>query len=480
MKKFIIFLITIIGINSFSLVNVNASSDFFYEGDYIQGIWITKVKGGTKYYQKARFFMLKGAASRFAYCVEPFAMFNENSSYTRSLTANNLTDAQMKRISLIAYFGYVYGSHYNEKWYAITQYMIWKEADPNSDIYFTDGLNGNRIAAYTNEINEINNLINEYLTLPSINNMEINLVEGNNITLNDSNGVISKYKSDDENVAINGNNITINNLKEGEHVINLTRSSKRTTCIPFFFNSNDSQNMFMVGDMDNMNASFKVNVTSTSLELTKIDKDTKNTISSGDASLSGATYQIYDKDMNPLDKLIIDEDMKAKITNLNYGKYYIKEIEAGKGYKLDENLYEFEISTNNTNIKLTLENAVIKKEIQIHKSYGDGITSQNEKNISFDIFHNKSLYTTITTDDNGYASAILPFGLYSIKQKNTTSGYNFTDEFNINIENEDKEEFNLYDYKIKVPNTGKEEISYTILFILIIIGGFYVNKKIFF
>ena len=40
----------------------------------------------------------------------------------------------------------------------------------------------------------------------------------------------------------------------------------------------------------------------------------------------------------------------------DYSSYYIKEIEAGKGYKLDENLYEFEISTNNTNIKLNNKN----------------------------------------------------------------------------------------------------------------------------
>ena len=172
MKRFIIFLICILGISSFSLINVNAAGEYsFYEGDYIQGIWITKAKGGTRYYQKARFFMMSGS-NRFSYCIEPFAMFNENGKYTLSETAHNLSPSQMKRISLIAYFGYTYGSHYDPKWYAVSQYMIWKEADPTGDIYFTDGLDGNRINAYTNEINEINSLINNYLTLPSIANYE--------------------------------------------------------------------------------------------------------------------------------------------------------------------------------------------------------------------------------------------------------------------------------------------------------------------
>ena len=36
--------------------------------------------------------------------------------------------------------------------------MIWQAADPTGNFYFTDGLNGPRITAYTNEMNEINNL----------------------------------------------------------------------------------------------------------------------------------------------------------------------------------------------------------------------------------------------------------------------------------------------------------------------------------
>ena len=36
---------TVFGIGIFSLVNVNAETYNFYEGDYIDGIWITKEKG---------------------------------------------------------------------------------------------------------------------------------------------------------------------------------------------------------------------------------------------------------------------------------------------------------------------------------------------------------------------------------------------------------------------------------------------------
>lgn len=477
MKKFIVFLMMILGINIFSLVRVNAASFGLYEGEFIDGVWVTKAKGGTRYYQKARF--LRFGDYRFAYCIEPFTMFNENGTYTESLTANNLSAAQMKRISLIAYFGYTYDGHHDNKWYAISQYMIWKEADNYGDIYFTDGLDGNRIDGFRSEINEINSLINNYLTLPSIANKEFNMVEGSTITLTDTNNVLNKYTTNSKNATISGNKLTITGLEEGEHTINLVRNMKRNTNIPLFYNSANSQNLMSLGDVENINVSLKINVEKTTVEVTKIDSDTKTTNPSGDASLSGAVYQIYDSDMNEVSKIEIDDDMKASVENLNYGKYYIKELSPGVGYLLDENIYEFEITHENKDIFLELENEVIKKEIIIHKTYGDGTNGDNEKGIGFDIFNKKNeLVTTITTDNNGYAKVILPFGRYTFKQKNTTPGYKYADDFSINIEDSEEEVIYLYDYKIKVPNTSKNNTIFVTI-LLLIFGGYFVKKTVF-
>ncbi len=476
MKKFIVFLMIILGINIFSLVHVNAASFGFYEGEFIDGVWVTKAKGGTRYYQKARF--LRQGNGGFAYCIEPFTMFNDNGTYTESLTADNLSAAQMKRISLIAYFGYTYGNHHDAKWYAISQYMIWKEADNSGDIYFTDSLDGNRIDGFRGEINEINRLINNYLTKPSIANKEFNMVEGSTITLTDTNNVLSNYTTNSKNASISGNKLIITGLEEGEHTINLVRNMRRNTNIPLFYNSSNSQNLMTLGDVENINVSLKVNVEKTTVEVTKIDSDTKTTKPSGDASLSGAVYQIYDSDMNEVSKLEIDDDMKANIENLNYGKYYIKELSPGVGYLLDENIYEFEITHENKDIFLELENEVIKKEVMIHKTYGDGTNGDNEKGIGFDIFNKRNeLVTTITTDNNGYAKVILPFGRYTFKQKNTTPGYKYADDFSINIEDSEEEVIYLYDYKIKVPNTSKNNTIF-ITILLLIFGGYFVKKTI--
>ena len=100
MKKILIFLITILCITLFPTKEVNAYTTSFYEGEYIRGIWMNKVKNGTKYYQTARFFRQSGT-NNFAYCIEPFEMFNENSTYESTLSPNNLNEYQKQRIEYV-------------------------------------------------------------------------------------------------------------------------------------------------------------------------------------------------------------------------------------------------------------------------------------------------------------------------------------------------------------------------------------------
>ena len=123
MKKILFFLTTIIIVLICS-TNVNASTTF-YEGEYIDNIYMNKQKAGssTIYYQKARFFRQTGT-NRFAYCIDPFVFFQDGSIYEETITPSNLTASQKEQISLIAYFGYGYKNHTDTKWYAITQFII--------------------------------------------------------------------------------------------------------------------------------------------------------------------------------------------------------------------------------------------------------------------------------------------------------------------------------------------------------------------
>ena len=454
MKKVMFFLMLILTITLCKTTNVYAGTVNFYEGEYIDGIYMNKRANGsnTIYYQKARFFRQSGT-NDYAYCIEPFNFFNESAQYQSTVNPNNLSAYQKARISMIAHFGYGYHNHTDSKWYAITQFMIWQTADPNADFYFTEGLNGTRVQKFTSEMNEINNLINNYQTTPSIINKEYDLVEGESLDIVDTNNILNNYTSSNSLFEISNNRLKSDSLKEGEYEINLTRSSKIHNRPIIFYQASNSQDLVETGDIDSKNYKLKVNVIKTSIEITKIDSDTKSTKPSGDAELKGAVYGLYDKDMNKVKEIEINNKSIGLLENISFGKYYIKEIKAGIGYNLDTDAHEIEISKNNPNIKLTLENKVIKAKVSINKSY-EGSPNKSESNVTFNIYNrNNELVTTVVTDNNGHAEVILPYGKYKVKQLNSKDGYYKVEDFFIDIVSSDNMIYNLTDYKIKVPNT---------------------------
>ena len=464
MKKFIVFLIIAV-LCILGSKNVYAST-WFYEGEYIDGIYMNKQKkdSSTIYYQKARFFR-QVMTDQYAYCIDPFVFFNTASSYDEVITPDNLTENQKEEISLIAYFGYGYKNHTDKKWYAITQMMIWKVADPTGNFYFTDGLNGPKIEIFTNEIAEINNLISDYKKETSLNNQTYTIVEGQKLTIEDTNHILSNYKVNNQNFSIEGNTLVGNNLTEGTYELSLTREENYHNKPLLFYQSQNSQALMQTGDIKNKVEKLNIQVLKTEIEITKIDKDTKNTTPSGEGKLEGAVYGLFNETNTQIATLTIGENKKTKITNLPLGKYYIKELIAPKGYQLDKEIHNIEITKENPTLKITLEDEIIKKKIKIYKTY-DEDNKNPEKNISFSIYNKNNIkVATITTDENGEAEITLPYGEYKIVQENTTEGYHKIEDFTIKVKDMKEEKITLTDYKIKVPNTKTNIILYILTII---------------
>lgn len=483
MKKILLFLMTILGLYSLTIKNVNAKATF-YEAEKIDNIWTKSVKNKTAHYQKARFYR-RTSDNKPAYCVEPFLFFQEGSTYEEALNPNNISQEIWNRMSLIAHFGYGYENHQDNKWYAITQLMIWQAADKDADFYFTDKLNGNKIDAFTNEQQEINNLINSYLTKPNI-DTNINIVENESIKLTDSNNVLNNYviTSPNNGIKIDNNDLIITNLKEGEYSLTLERKSELYNESSIYYYNPNSQNLMTAGNININTFNIKISVKKTSIKIIKQDKDNKSTTAKGNAKLEGTIYGIYDNQNNLIRNITINKDCEANINNLSYGTYKIKEIKAGTGYTLDNNTHEIEITPSKTELKIVLENKVIEKKFNIHKEYSD-INDENKKpenNITFNIYDdNGNLYDTLTTDHNGNASIILPYGIYKIEQVNTTDGYNKIETFQVIIDEkyDETKTYSLTDYKIKVPNTYSEKINFQdSLLINIIITLFIYGQKI--
>ena len=465
MKKIIFILMTIM-LTFICSTKVEAQTQF-YEGEYIDGIYMNKQKTEISaiYYQKARFFRQVGT-NQFAYCIDPFIFFTEGSIYDETINPNNLTQQQKKRITEIAYFGYGYHNHTDKKWYAITQFMIWQTADPTANFYFTDGLNGPRIEAYTQEMNEINTLITNYHKSTSLLNKTYTVVEGETIFLEDTNNIISTYSIDNPNFRIEGNKIIGDNLTKGEYTINLLKQENHYNKPILFYQALDSQALMQTGDIPDKTEQLKINVINTLIEITKIDKDTQSIIASGDGSLIGAIYGLFNQYDEKIAEITINENSKGIIKNIPFGTYYLQEIVPPKGYQLDTKKYEITISEENPNQQLILENEIIKKKVIIYKTY-DETNKIPEKNINFLIFDkDNNLITTITTDEFGKAEIILPYGEYKIVQENTTEGYQKVEDIELIIDNMEDEIIKLTDYKIKVPNTRTNFITYFITLII--------------
>ena len=399
-------------------------------------------------FQTARFFRKKNT-NEFAYCIEPFSTFDETAKYNSTNNPYNLNESQIDRISKIAHFGYGYKNHTEPKWYAITQMMIWKETGPG-DYYFTDYLNGNKINIFQDEMNEINNLVNNYNKLPSF-DKEYTIISGNNLVLEKD---LTNLKVIGDNQKIENNKLIINPTKEGVYTYTIEKIDDTYNEPYIFYESNTSQNLIQKGNISTISTSFKVNVIKTEIEITKIDKDTKSIIPKGEASLNGAIFSLYNEN-NELVKDLVIENNQAIINNIPFGKYYLKEKQPGTGYLLDNNTYEINITKEKSKHQVIIENKVIEKTITIEKKYGDTNTLKAEENISFEIINsNYEKILTITTNELGIAEVTLPYGTYTIKQINTTKGYKKIDDITITIDNTEDDLIELKDFKIEVPNTS--------------------------
>ena len=440
MKKILIFLIAFFALLNISPKQVHANTTTFYEGEYAGKIYINKYDRQTRktYFQRARFFR-ETTTNIEAYCIEPFKSFRGGSYYLNEYKYNNNIG---QRIKLLAYFGYGYQNHTDSKWYAITQLMIWQTIVNNDDIYFTDGLNGKRINIYTDEINEINNLINDYHINPQF-NLKNTVIKNKNFELMDTNNKLNNYEIiTNKNIKIESNKIIGNLNQEEEIELTLKRINKRVYRTPLFFLNENSQDMFTPGDLEN-EQKVKIKVIEPEITIKKIDD--KN-----ESPLKGAKFQIinYEND-EVLKEVETDEAGIINIKEIPLGKYKIKEIESPKGYMLNQEEKIVELTEEKSKELLVIKNKIIEKEIIINKSINDGEISEKEPGINFELYKENKVIGTYKTDEFGSINLKLEYGEYRLHQLNTTNGYKKADDVNISVLDNKKLNINIKDEIIK-------------------------------
>ena len=450
-----------------SITGVYASNydDAFYGAEKIKDIYIKKVSKD-KTQAKQPQFIRKKSDDGIGYCTEPFEVMKYNENY-KSYSENQekhlgISKQAWDKITKIAYYGYGYKNHKEDKWYSITQIMIWRVIEPDAEFYFTDKLNGKKIDIYDKEIKQIEKLVEQHNKVPSFSFDDLTFSINSTNTLTDSGKVLEDYeiesKSDNIDVKISGNKMTVTTHDESASFIKLKRKENYNRPSVVFID-NKHQNIMTPGKISKIDITIKVNVKSGTIKINKLDLDTNKKFPQGEGALIGSVYNIYDSNNKIVDTLVIDNNYEATSIKLPFGKYIIKESKSMQGYKLDLNEYEVVLDKNNTHKELNLKNEVYKGKIEIYKYYDEKL----EEGVSFEIYNKEGKKVkVVTTDKFGKIDITLPYGTYKFHQLNSMKNYKCVDDFTVKIDEATKvKRFDLHDEKFSAKIIIKKKDSQT-------------------
>lgn len=407
------------------------------ESNYIKpAMYITKTgHNGRRTFAQVRF--LRKADGTPVYCVEPFVKvatgvdyngyvddvseFIQNATYTDE----PFTMEQWRRATLIANYGYGYGNHTEEKWYAVAQMMIWKAVYNNIVIGFSSSFSNsqNGIIDYSigsAEEQEINNLINSHDIVPSF-NISGNLVVGQTVSFNDANGVLDKFailSTNNCTASKSGNTLYITPTGVGNINVELCKGDPNARP-PTLYVKPSAQNVMMAGSVP-VYSNVSANAVGGRITINKVDAQTTNI--QGDATFEGAIYGVYDNVGTEVSRVTLGINGSAITDYLAPGVYTIREVQASRGYNLSNEAYTVNLTTDNLNPVQQVSENVIKGGIVIFKKL-DATEYDEEINLSGVQFKvtlksdpSKVYYTNVSEEDGICRVDDIPYGTYEVEE----------------------------------------------------------------
>ena len=213
--------------------------------------------------------------------------------------------------------------------------------------------------------------------------------------------------------------------------------------------------------------------------VTIIKKDSKN-----QKVLSGVTFELLDKDKRLITTSKTGSTGIARFSNLEYGKYYIREKETIKGYKLNSQLHEVNISNANKSIALSLYNEPIEKTIKVIKKDNNG---ELLKDAEFTLFKKDGLELTkveskVTNAKGEIEFSNLRIGRYVLRETKAPNGFRpYSKDIEIDLMKQVSPVYTvtLNNYKVEenIPSTGTRGATVFLASGLGIIMLAYIFKK---
>ena len=184
----------------------------------------------------------------------------------------------------------------------------------------------------------------------------------------------------------------------------------------------------------------------------------------GDASLSNATFQVFDSD-GELAATLNANGTTVTSDPLPLGTYTVKELIAPEGYLLNEEPFLIEIAYDAdkfdvNDVYLHISDQVIKGQIEINKTAETPLAGQDTRlahpplaGAVFEIRLKSSgkLMDTLITDEDGYALSFdLPYGIYTVVETIAPEGYLPCNPFTVSItEDGEIQSFDIEDTVIR-------------------------------
>ena len=414
--------------------------------------------------------------NRIYYCIEPALALegattgaHDKVTGKSSITSNTLlTSGKYNEVALLTYYGYGYKDdqvdHTSKKWYGITQVMIWRVMRPDLTWTFKTSRNGTpNNSNFASEVAELQKLVDNHTKKPSFSGTNNKVILGKELNLTDTNKVFTGYtlKPNTSNISLtkSGNSLKAKSTTIGKHTITYERKQRTTDEIAVFVSS-DYQDVIGLGIVDPISFSFTVEVTGGTVTIQKQDATTNQATPQGDATFEGAIYEVYNLNGNSVGKITTDKTGKGSLT-LEFGKYTLKEIKAPTGYALSDEVYEVELTENETSQNVIVKDKVLSGRVKLFKTMGSeeaGYKPENEA--IFEVLDKSGkLVEKLITNENGIDIVVLPYGKYFLHQIKGPEGYVLAKDTEINITENKVYEIDIQNHELSKLKFKKTDYS---------------------
>lgn len=302
---------------------------------------------------------------RVVFCVDPWteAVDGSEYAYSNSKWTQDVTtvgkaqvpvdEAKFRELELIAYYGY-YGSSDQRDWRAVmTQALIWNELG-YTPTKFTGDLT---MTDFENFKAEVMEKVQNHKALTSWNGTTTQIKKGQTITLTDDNNVIQKLSipssKDGYNFSLNGNILSItatNEASEAPTKFEFTSADKSYEGSSLIWYKWGSQTVGEFKIKDGNYGSLTLTPTPVPPGVSKpgeVGSFYMKKVNYEKEGLAGVEFEVFQRNEDGSEKSIgkytSDKDGLIAVTDLNPGKYYIRETKAVDGYKLNDKKIDFTI-----------------------------------------------------------------------------------------------------------------------------------------